>query len=142
MAQVKQTALDREIKRWARPDWRHFWKSGRESDPLYRLYESVEHKYSPDQPRVPAGVPEGGQWTAEGGAGGRGPVSDGTPRDQGKPATQIAGRILPQRRAECEEQLRKDTFICNTVRTRSCWAQANFRHSQCLIGGYVPPIYH
>ena len=33
------------------------------------------HKYSPDQPRVPAGNPDGGQWTGGGGAspvGGRG----------------------------------------------------------------------
>jgi hypothetical protein len=28
------------------------------------------------------------------------------------------------------------------MRTGSCWEQAAFRLSQCLIGGYVPPLYH
>lgn len=30
---------------------------------------SVEYAYNPDQPRVPAGAPEGGQWTATAAAG-------------------------------------------------------------------------
>ncbi|MGH7092597.1 MAG: hypothetical protein ACREFB_03570, partial [Stellaceae bacterium] len=71
MTEVKQVALDYELKRWMRPDaqrflrpdWRRFWKPGHESDPLYRHYESIERKYSSDQPRVPAGSSEGGQWT-------------------------------------------------------------------------------
>jgi hypothetical protein len=33
-------------------------------------------KYSPSQPRVPAGSPEGGQWTHGGGGGGAEPASD------------------------------------------------------------------
>ncbi len=33
-----------------------------------RLAVVVEQKYRPDQPRVPAGVPEGGQWTDADGA--------------------------------------------------------------------------
>lgn len=143
MAAIKPEAIEHEIKRFMRPDWRRYWKPGHENDPLYRLYESAERKYSPDQPRVPSGSPEGGRWTSEGGdAGSTGAVSDAKPNNFSRPRTQIAGRISPQRRAECEEQYRLDTFICNTVRTRSCWAQAEFRYSQCLIGGYVPPIYH
>ena len=39
-------------------------------------------------------------------------------------------------------QYRKDSFICNLVRTRSCWAQAMFRRAQCISGGYIPPLYH
>jgi hypothetical protein len=35
-------------------------------------------KFNPDQPRVPAGLREGGQWTAEGGGM---PVTPGTPTD-------------------------------------------------------------
>jgi hypothetical protein len=34
-------------------------------------------KYSPDQPRVPAGNPDGGQWTSEGGGGATGGLSSG-----------------------------------------------------------------
>ena len=130
MAPINQATLDNELRHWMRPDWRRYWKPGHENDPLYRLYESAERKYSPDQLRVPAGSQEGGQWTSEGGGGSREAVSNVTsPREPGKPATQIAGRISPQRRAECEEQLRQDTFICNTVRTARCWAQANFRYA-------------
>ena len=33
--------------------------------------DSLRHKYRPDQPRVPRGNPDGGQFTREGGAGGR-----------------------------------------------------------------------
>jgi len=32
-----------------------------------RRFESVRRKYSPDQPRVPAGNPGGGQWSADDG---------------------------------------------------------------------------
>lgn len=37
---------------------------------LERLEDALGIKYRPDQPRVPAGSPEGGQWTDEGGGGG------------------------------------------------------------------------
>jgi hypothetical protein len=65
-------AVEHERKRWlradahrfVRPDWRRFIKPGSE---LATFYDSVERKYRPDQPRVPAGVPEGGQWSSEGG---------------------------------------------------------------------------
>jgi hypothetical protein len=142
MGQIKQAALDYEFKRWMCPDWRRYWKPGCEDDALYRHYFELDRKYDPNQPRVAAGSPQGGQWTSEGGAEVTAPSEVTLPRNSGRPATQIAARISSQRRAECEEQLRKDTFICNTVRTRSCWAQANFRYSLCLIGGYVPPIFH
>jgi hypothetical protein len=74
MTYIHPAALEHERKRWLRADadryirsdWRRFVQSGSE---LAALYESFECKYSPDQPRVPAGVPEGGQWTSEGGAG-------------------------------------------------------------------------
>jgi hypothetical protein len=47
-----------------RPDWRRFVKP---NSALERLYGRYERKFSPDQPRVPAGSSEGGQWTSEGG---------------------------------------------------------------------------
>ena len=64
---------DAQLKRWMRsdahrfirPDWRRYVVPGSE---LAALYERYERKYRPDQPRVPAGVPEGGQWTGVGGA--------------------------------------------------------------------------
>jgi len=39
---------------------------------LYALRDAVKHNFDPNQPRVPAGDPDGGQWTDEGGGtGGR-----------------------------------------------------------------------
>lgn len=69
MAQIRQEALDYELRRWMPPDWRRFWKRGHENDPLYREMERVERKFSPDQPRVPAGAREGGQWASGNGQG-------------------------------------------------------------------------
>ncbi|MBI3275893.1 MAG: HK97 family phage prohead protease, partial [Methylocystis sp.] len=43
---------------------------------LLRLSRSLELRYSPNQPRVPAGSREGGRWTSEGG-GGAANASDG-----------------------------------------------------------------
>ena len=72
MHQVHPAYLERELKRWTRPnahhfvrpDWRRFVTTGSE---LAALYERYERKYSPDQPRVPAGSSEGGRWTSGGG---------------------------------------------------------------------------
>jgi len=67
-------ALEHELTRWTRPDahrftkadWRRFTKPGSE---LEAFYDRFELKYRSDQPRVPAGNPDGGQWTSEGGGG-------------------------------------------------------------------------
>ncbi|HUU24709.1 MAG TPA: hypothetical protein VMW68_03990 [Methyloceanibacter sp.] len=46
---------------------------------LQALRDAVENKYDPNQPRVPAGNPDGGQWTdGGGGTGGRLPSGPGT----------------------------------------------------------------
>lgn len=34
-------------------------------DPRWDALGALERKYSPDQPRVPAGNPDGGQWTGD-----------------------------------------------------------------------------
>jgi len=73
MTHIKSAYLDDQLKRWmrpdahhfVRPDWRRFIRPGFEDDHIFALYE---RKYSPEQPRVPAGSREGGQWTdGEGG---------------------------------------------------------------------------
>jgi hypothetical protein len=72
MPAVNAAYLERQLKRWMRPDafqfvradWRMFARPGTEDDYPFALYE---RKYRPDQPRVPAGSREGGQWTEEGG---------------------------------------------------------------------------
>jgi hypothetical protein len=53
-----------DAARWIRPDAARFLKPG--TDPR-DVYPALARKYSPDQPRVPAGNPDGGQWTDGGG---------------------------------------------------------------------------
>jgi hypothetical protein len=78
---------------------------------LAALYEEIERKYRPDQPRVPAGVPEGGQWTVDGagsvqrtsvreesrrsGENDARVLSDVTPDDDAKPGAQHAQNRRP-----------------------------------------------
>jgi len=146
---MKNSFAGREPSRWmrpdasnfVRPDWRRFVTPDSEAATVFARYEK---KYRPDQPRTPAGNREGGRWTTEGN-GSSEPAASETPanstaRSNGQ--VDVAARISPSREAECEMQYRKDSFICNLVRTRSCWAQAMFRRAQCISGGYIPPLYH
>ena len=66
---------EHQLKRWTRPDahrfvrpdWRRHVRPGFERDHPFALYEQ---KYDPNQPRVPAGDPAGGQWTSDSSSGG------------------------------------------------------------------------
>jgi hypothetical protein len=59
MSPIKPAYAEEQLRRWMRPDahrflrpdWRRFWGSGREGDPLYKFYENAERKYRPDQLR-------------------------------------------------------------------------------------------
>lgn len=63
-------------------------------------------------------------------------------RSDGESAQSDEGRavMLAGRRDRCEEQRLRDDAICRILQFRSCWASSAFRYSQCLIGGYVPPL--
>jgi hypothetical protein len=83
-------------------------------------------KYRPDQPRVSAGVPEGGQWTDDSGA-----------------RRRVAAnrfRLTPQLEQECEEQYAADTFHCSMVGLRACHAAAAERYAACRTGRPIPPL--
>ena len=75
MPRIDPAYLERQLKRWmrpdahlfVRPDWRNFVRPGFEDEHPFKRYE---HKYRPDQARVPPGSRDGGQWTDEGGSGG------------------------------------------------------------------------
>lgn len=56
-----------DAHRFLHADWRRHVTPGSE---LAALFSEIERKYRPEQPRVPAGNREGGQWTADGGLGG------------------------------------------------------------------------
>jgi MafB19-like deaminase len=72
MAKCDPVYTAHQLKRWMAPnahlfispDWRRHVQPGSELAAVYELYEQ---KYRPDQPRVPDGSPEGGQWTTDGG---------------------------------------------------------------------------
>jgi hypothetical protein len=49
-----------DAERWIRPDVARFLAPG--TDPA-TIFPALDRKYSPNQPRVPAGDPDGGQWT-------------------------------------------------------------------------------
>jgi len=74
MTRIDPVYLEHQLKRWmapnahlfVRPDWRRFVRPEDQKSHPFALYE---RKYSPEQPRVPAGSREGGQWTSEGGDG-------------------------------------------------------------------------
>ncbi len=146
---IKQVALDYELKRWMRPDahrflrhdWRRFWAAGHEDEPVYRFYESIERKFSPSQPRVPAGVPEGGQWTGTGGERDAARTEAEPRAGSTDPTTRFAARrISPAREEECELMHRQDLFICKAFRSNACYTQAYLRYVNCLSGRQIPPL--
>jgi HK97 family phage portal protein len=74
----KASFLDRDEKRWA---------AGYGTSPGDGRGGGLAAKYNPDQPRVPAGNSDGGQWTG-GGAGAV--LSDATPDNYWLPGSQLA----------------------------------------------------
>lgn len=61
-----------DAHRWLRPDAMRFLIPG--SDPA-KIFPALDRKFNPNQPRVPAGSPDGGQWT-DGGGGREGDEND------------------------------------------------------------------
>lgn len=80
-----------------------------------KFIRAFEAKFNPDQPRD-----DDGRWTAAGG-------------DQ----VDIVAR---GNEAECDQQYKRDTVICNLVRTPLCWAQAADRYGACLAGRRIPQL--
>jgi hypothetical protein len=95
-------ALKREIAAKRAAERREMQELRRKSDLAAENFLRVlnryaqQRKYSPDQPRVPAGNPDGGQWTDGGGTGaGRNDsrvLSDVTPDNEAKPGARYAAR--------------------------------------------------
>ena len=80
--------------------------------------EMALKRFNPNQPRVPAGNPDGGQWTSE--------------------INVSMGRRLSE--AECDEIFEKDNFHCRMVDLQSCYQQATFRYGDCLAGKTIRPL--
>lgn len=85
-------------------------------------FERLLRKYSPSQPRVPAGRPEGGQWTQVAGPYG----------------IQAGGKWDNSRWVECELQYEKDLARC---RGGACRDQAMLRLVNCMKGETLAPFH-
>jgi hypothetical protein len=111
MSRIAKEYVEHQRKRWTRHDaWRFL--------PPRQLYE---HKYSPDQPRVPAGVREGGRWSRDG-------VFD------------VAGKTPPGLQAFCDKQYKDDVRLCNLVQSPACYNQAQLRYGNCIQGLPTPDL--
>jgi hypothetical protein len=98
---------------------------------LRHLAYVVEAHFNPNQPRVPAGNPTGGQWTDTG----AGEFTNGERNTLGS-----LRRISSDREAECEAQYERDIFHCRMVGVPACYEQAALRYSNCLVGRQIPPL--
>jgi hypothetical protein len=86
-------------------------------------------KFDPNQPRVPAGNADSGQWTSEG------------DRGLGHGAINLAARrISPALLAECEQQYERDLEECRMVGLSTCYQQALLRRANCERGLQIPPL--
>jgi hypothetical protein len=87
-------------------------------------------KYDPDQPRVPAGNPDGGQWTNGGGSAGQ--------------TTDFSGARRKRSEAYCWNQMQIDMLLCASLhpasRVAACRGQAMERYAACLTGKPIPPL--
>lgn len=86
------------------------------------LFDRIE-KYNPDQPRVPAGSPDGGQWTSNG--------------------SRVAGQWNPENYAKCELQYERDILQCRMMPWNPfCEDQALSRRTACMKDLPIPPFFH
>lgn len=99
--------------------------------------ERLLHKYNSDQPRVPAGNPDGGRWAGDSGS--AADRSQPTSRQTERPRF-ATRRISRAREQICEDQYRRDTFHCTMVGLPACHAQAMLRYSNCLADRVIPPL--
>jgi hypothetical protein len=108
-----------DAARWVRPDAARFLQPGVD---VVKAFPALARKYNPDQPRVPAGSSDGGQWTdgTSGGAGSLGLVQI-TPRNDTIDGVRLAGDWpiddgppIPPRKPETTEGRMK--FVRQAVR--------------------------
>jgi hypothetical protein len=85
-------------------------------------------KYRSDQARIPAGHPNGGQWTDD-------------PRSVHRQDN--AGKWDERRLEECEAQFESDMLQCRMVPWNPfCVDQALSRRTACMKGDPIPDLFH
>src|SRR5581483_6598811 len=91
---------------------------------LRDLERAVKAGFDPNQPRVPAGNPDGGQWTSTGGGEANSGMIDQIVRQEARREDNRAPRLAASdRQEECEQQYERDIFQCRMVGLASCYAQ-------------------
>ncbi|NJL07073.1 MAG: hypothetical protein HC900_01525 [Methylacidiphilales bacterium] len=102
-----------------------------------------QRKYRPDQARVPAGNPDGGQWTDEPSVG----LIEQSPRSRRSSTSEKPTRIIvaarrtsQAREAICNTQYQQDIFHCKLVGLPACYGQAALRYANCPAGLPIPPL--
>lgn len=78
--------------------------------------------FNPNQPRWPAGRPDGGQWRPAGGSEHR------------------EASYNPANETRCNVQKLLDEEICRAVRSRECWSMVMERWDACMRDVYLPPL--
>ncbi len=128
----------------SRSHWNAFATSGllsaRMPDEIARGGSGDYNKrgYDPNQPRVPAGRSDGGQWTDRNG-------SQRTSLRTAYDAVESFSAARRRRRpvAFCMAQYAVDGLLCNSIESskrRACWTQAGERLSACIGGRQIPPL--
>jgi hypothetical protein len=94
-------------------------------------------KYDPEQPREPAGNPNGGRWTSASGTVSEIAVADNEPVDLLMTANRPSA-------AFCWNQFQIDELFCSAQfpapRRASCRRQTMERYANCLTGKPLPPL--
>jgi hypothetical protein len=130
MSYVSKDWQEHQQKRWMRPDAARWMRPDAARYVRHDAHrfappdQQWELKYSADQPRVPAGNPDGGQWTGDGDAG----------------DSALVGGVLAGIGEGCELMHSQDLFICRLMQSPACYAQAYLRYSNCRAGRPIPPL--
>jgi hypothetical protein len=136
--------LNAEIEAGRQRQWR---ETKRLSDLRWlRFLQKVKAGFNPDQPRVPAGNPDGGQWTNEGGGSdatdlsanrrrpAAGGLSGGTPAQQARLAVAEARAKEAIRRVhELDPRWRPTPSLHETIEGRIAAAEAEAREAQSRL---------
>lgn len=131
MAQFKAAWLNHQRGRFMRPDAQRYIEPDVDRWSPRKLGQDEEKcasnlKFDPDQPRVPAGTEDGGQWTSG---------------SQSSDADFLVPTLAAMsKNAICEAQYLTDRLICQMARNRACWAQLMVRLSACEKGQPIPPL--
>jgi hypothetical protein len=144
----------RQRARWLRPDAARFmrpdYKRYLQSDYERRfLPPGLDAKYRPDQPRVPAGNPDGGQWTSEGGGSAteesdgtvelsasrrRSPPSEPTPGQAARlAAAEARAQDALQRVRQLDPSWRPTPSVTETVEGRIAAREAEAREAEARL---------